>query len=338
MKKIVQFKTMDKDKKDKLLINSYKTISWLLWKLPTWLTYSLAAIGGEIYYWIMRDHSHYADVNLQIVLGEPKINRRVRQVARRSFRNYVKYMVDFLRQPHLSGQEIAGLVTATGWDFVEEAQTYGKGVMLISPHFGNWDGAATVAAAHGYNISSVAKDFNPPELNELLQGARRNKGIKIYSLKDSMRGLVNTLKKNDMVVLLLDSPLQNEGIVVNFFGRPVRFAAGPATLVYMTGSKVVLGYMTRQPGNRSFYGGWEPIVQYELTGERDHDIQAITQAIANDVEKLVRRHPDQWYMFHHIFLTEVEIAEHERQQNSVKKTRRVRSTSNLKSEESKTSL
>jgi KDO2-lipid IV(A) lauroyltransferase len=167
-------------KKDKLVVNGYKTISWLLWKLPPWFTYPLAAFGGEVYYWLNRNHSHLADVNLQIVLGEPAINRRVRQVARRSFRNYVKYMVDFLRQPHLSLHEIAALITSSGWNYIEEAQTYGKGVMLISPHFGNWDGAAAVASAHGYKISSVAKDFDPPELNELLQGARRSKGIIIY--------------------------------------------------------------------------------------------------------------------------------------------------------------
>ena len=325
--------------KDKVVVNGYKTISWALWKLPTWFTYALAAVAGEVYYWVVRDHSHFADINLQIVLGEPKINRRVRQVARRSFRNYVKYMVDFLRQPHLTRQEISALMTGAGWDIIEEAQSYGKGVMLISPHFGNWDGAAAVASSHGYQISSVAKDFSPPELNELLQGARREKGIKIYSLKDSMRGLVSALKKNEMVVLLLDSPLQNEGIVVNFFGRPVRFAAGPGTLVYMTGAKVVLGYMARQPGNRTFYGCWEPIIQYELTGERDHDIQAITQGIAGAVEKLVRRHPDQWYMFHHIFLTDAEIAEYRRQQESGgRKARKPRPTANLKAEESKTTL
>jgi KDO2-lipid IV(A) lauroyltransferase len=310
--------------KDKVVVNGYKTISWLLWKLPQWFTYPLAAVGGEFYYWLNRNHSHYADLNLQIVLGEPSINRRVRQVARRSFRNYVKYMIDFLRQPHLTIQEIAALITSSGWEYITEAQNYGKGVMLISPHFGNWDGAAAVATAHGYTLSSVAKDFDPPELNELLQGARRAKGIKIYSLKDSMRGLVSTLKANGMVVLLLDSPLQNEGIVVNFFGRPVRFAAGPGTLVYMTGAKVVLGYMARQPGNRTFYGCWEPVNDYELTGERDHDIKAITQGIANEVEKLVRRHPDQWYMFHSIFLSDAEYAEYEKQQQSHKKARRPR--------------
>jgi hypothetical protein len=92
----------------------------------------------------------------------------------------------------------------------------------------------------------------------------------------------------------------------------------------MTGAKVVLGYMARQPGNRTFYGCWEPVIEYELTGERDRDIKAITQGIANEVEKLVRRHPDQWYMFHSIFLSDAEYAEYEKQQQSGKKVRRAK--------------
>ncbi len=297
--------------KPKTIVNIYKAASWLCWKIPTGWSYRLAAVGGEAYYWLNRHHSREADRNMQIVLGEPQINGRVRQVARRSFRNYVKYMVDFLRQPHLKGQEIDAACISTGWKYVEEARQRGKGVMLISPHFGNWDGAATVFTAHGYKLVSVAKDFEPPELNELVQGARRGKGIQIFSLKDAGRGLLSALKNNGMVVLLLDSPLRNEGVVVNFFGQPVRMASGPGTLVYRTGATVMMGYIVRQPGNQTYYGCWEPeLKDYELTGEHDHDIQVITQSIANSLEKLVRRHPDQWYMFRHLFLTPEEVEEH----------------------------
>lgn len=301
------------NRKTKLLVNGYKLASWLTWKLPPALTYAGATIGGELYYWLARQHSRNADYNMMIVLGEKQITRRVRQVARRSFRNYAKYMIDFLRQPHLSAQEIIALCTTSGWNYIEEASQQGKGVMLVTPHFGNWDGSAVVVVGHGYQYSAVAKDFDPPELNELIQGARRGKGIQIYSLKDSVRGLLSTLKNNGKVVLMLDSPLRNEGVMVKFFDRYVRMAGGPGTLVYRTGSRVVLGYIVRQPGNRSYYGCWEPPLQYELNGERDHDIEAITQAIATAIEKLVRRHPDQWYMFRSLFLSDEEVAEHQRQ-------------------------
>ncbi len=314
--------------KNKLIVNSYKLASWLCWKLPARLRYTLAAVGGEAYYWLARNHSRQADQTMRIVLGEPKINRRVRDISRRSFRNYTKYMVDFLRQPHLTNQEIIALASTTGWQYLEEAKKTGKGLMMISPHFGNWDAAAVVLLGHGHKLSSVAKDFEPPELNKLVQDARRSKGVQIYSLKDSVRGLYNALKNNEAVVLLVDSPLRNEGVVVEFFGKSVRMASGPGTLMCRTGSPAIIGYVVRQPGNDSFYGCWEPALPCPATGDRDQDIQAATQAIARAMEKVIRRHPDQWYMFRSIFLSEAEIAEHaaiQLERTNLKAARRNRS-------------
>lgn len=293
----------------------------MCWKIPTRFSYWLAEVIGELYYWLNRKHSRNADINLRVVLGEKKINRRVRMVARRSFRNYLKYMVDFLRLPHLDAYQIDARVSGVGWHHITEAMAAGKGAMLITPHFGNWDAAASLMAAHGYRVSSVAKDFDPPELNELIQGARRIQGLTIYSLKDSFRGLFTTLKNNGLVVLLLDSPLQSEGVMVDFFGRKARLASGPATLALRTGSKVILGYIVRQPGNQQYYGCWEPPLKYELSGDRDRDIQIITQSIANAIETLIRRHPDQWYMFRPLFMSEAEIIEYRRRTNQERRAK-----------------
>jgi KDO2-lipid IV(A) lauroyltransferase len=307
--------------KSNMAVKIYKTGSWLCWKIPPQISYRLAAVFGELYYWVARRHSRYADNNIRVVLGEKKVNRRVRLVARRSFRNYVKYMVDFLRLPHIDVDQINSKVVGVGWDHIAEALAAGKGAMLITPHFGNWDTAAALMPVHGYQVSTVAKDFEPPELNELIQGARRAQGLTIYSLKDSFRGLYTTLKNNGLVVLLLDSPLQSEGVVVDFFGSKARLASGPATLALRTGAKVLLGYIVRQPGNRQYYGCWEPPLRYELTGDKDRDIQIITQAIANAIENLVRRHPDQWYMFRPLFMSEAEVAEYHHRQRQERRTK-----------------
>ncbi len=299
--------------KNKLIIVLYKAGSWICWKIPGWLMYPLAAIVGDLYYWLARSHSRHADVNVQIAMGEPKVNRRVRLVARKSFRNYFKYMVDFLRIPYMDAQQINELVTSVGWHYLTDTIADGKGAVMVSSHFGNWDAAVALMKAHGYKSSSVARDFEPAELNELIQGARRRSDLTLYSLKDSFRGLVTTLKNNGYVILLVDSPLQNEGILVNLLGRPARLAAGPGVLVYRTGARLLLGYVVRQPGNKNYYGCWEPIQPGELNGEREHDVHAITQAIADAMGKIIRRHPDQWYMFRRLFLSEAEMAEHQQQ-------------------------
>jgi lauroyl/myristoyl acyltransferase len=290
----------------------YYILSKLLYFLPVKPLYSLATIGGELYYWLNRKHSRNADKTMQIVLGEEKANRKVREVARRSFRNYGKYMIDFLRQQHTKTGETETFCTVGGWKHIYESLNRGKGVVLVTPHFGNWDGAAVVVMQGDFSLHSVAKDFEPKELNDLVQGARRSKGLKIYSLKDALRGLYTALKNNEIVVLLIDSPVEGEGVVVDFFGKPARFASGPATLAYRTGASLMFGYVPRQPGNVHTYGVWEPPIEYEMTGNREQDIFNITQAFARAMEKVVRRHPDQWYMFRKLWLDEAEFAEHQK--------------------------
>ncbi len=298
-----------------LIVYIFKIASWLCYKVPRRISYAVATIGGELYYWIARNHSRHADRNMRIVLGEPKINRRVRLVARRSFRNYAKYMVEFLAQSHPKAPTRPGFMGQGGWHYFDSALEQGKGLMLVTPHLGNWDAAIELVCGYSkYQLHTVAHDFKPPELNKLIQGSRERLGIKVYSPEGALRGLYNALKKNEVVVLLIDSPLKNEGIIVEMFGKPVRFAQGPATLALKTGAGIMLGYVTRQPGNQTFYAVWEAPLQYEVTGDRERDIVQVTQLLAKSIEQLIRRHPDQWYMFRPLWLTEEEVIEHERHQ------------------------
>jgi KDO2-lipid IV(A) lauroyltransferase len=294
------------------LAKAYYVFSRILYRLPVKPLYLIGAIIGELYYWLNRKHSRYADENMRIVLGEAKINRRVREVARRSFRNYCKYMIDFFRQQHTKTGETEVYCSVGGWEHIYQCLERKRGVVLVTPHFGNWDGAAVVVMQGDFSLHSVAKDFEPKELNDLIQGARRSKGLRIYSPKEALRGLYNALKANEIVVLLIDSPVEGDGVVVDFFGKPARFASGPAMLAYRTGAALMFGYVVRQPGNGHTYGIWESPLQYEATGNREQDIINITQAFARAMEKAIRRHPDQWYMFRKIWLDEVEFTEYQK--------------------------
>jgi KDO2-lipid IV(A) lauroyltransferase len=287
-----------------LKVKLFRFISWLCYYTPAWLRYYLAGAGGQLYYWLVPGHSRYADQSMQIVLQEPKINRRVRRMAQASFRNYARYMADFLRLRYVGTEEVKKVAIVGGWNNLDEALNRGKGVLMITPHFGNWDIAISLAAERGVKINSVANDFEPPELNTLIQNIRRKQGLYIYSPKESLRGLYTSLKKNGVVALLFDSPLpeKEEGIVVDFFGKPARFPSGPARLAYQTSAAVMLVYVARQPGKQRFYGMWEPHLTYELDANREVALKTITQIIAHELEELIRLHPDQWYMFRKLWV------------------------------------
>lgn len=287
----------------------FKFISYACYKMPPTIRYNLASLGGEAYYWLARDHSRKADENMRRVLGEKTINRKVRMYSRRSFRNYVKYMTELITNPYMSHTQIQESIASGRWSSLEDTTANGRGVMVVTMHFGNWDIAGSLVTTNGYKVSSVAKDFQPEDLNELIQGARRERGLTIYSVDDrkALRGLYQALDNREIVALIIDAPLQNDGVVVNFFGAPARFAAGPAAIALKKNVPVLVAYVARQPGNTHYYAFWSEPIDFKPSGDRDRDIQGLTQKIADEIERIVRRHPDQWYMFRHLWLNDEEV-------------------------------
>ena len=293
-------------------MNAYKVflvLSWLAAHAPLWLSYRLAAVTGDLYYWFVPSHSSKADRNMQQVLGAPTITRQVRDIARQSFRNYAKYMVDFLRMTHVDLAYFERTVLSQGWQYIDECLARGKGIVFINTHFGNWDTAAAIVCGRGYTVTTVADALKPKELNDAIQNVRRNWGMTLFSVESALKGLYSSLRRNEIVGIVYDKPLRGEGVPVTFFGRQTWLPSGPAHLVLKTGASVLFGYTVRQPGNTCLYGVIEPPLEFALTGNKEQDVQAITQAIVDAMEKAIRRHPDQWYMFRDMWPSEKEMRE-----------------------------
>ncbi|MCL5962174.1 MAG: lysophospholipid acyltransferase family protein [Chloroflexi bacterium] len=288
----------------------FKLLSFLSGRLPLRLTYALAVIGGDLYYSMVRKHSGNAVENMRHVLGPTASEKEVRRVARLSFRNYAKYMIDFLRFPYLSRRDIDRLCTTLGWENLEAALQEGKGAIVLSIHFGNWDlGAAMLG---GYRVPALAlvDTFKPPALDKLIQGTRQKVGLELVpvEVEGALRKIFHMLRRNGMVLIMFDKPQPDGGVPVNFFGGRAWLPNGAAALALKTGAKLIPSYLAREPGGMSFYGELAPALEYELTGDKGKDIQTITQKIVDSAQEIIRRHPDQWYMFRRMWPGEVSTA------------------------------
>lgn len=264
--------------------------------LPSRLVYLVAVLAGEGFYWLWREKSRITLQNMARVLGLPPDHPQVKLVARRSMRNYTKYLAEFLRLRHLPPGEIARAVRQVrGWEHLEQALAHGKGVIFVSGHFGNWDvGAAFLART--FKVTVVADTFRPPRLNELVQGIRRHTGIEVIDVDGSARKLFRVLRRNQIVGLLIDRPVDSSGVEVTFFGQRTNMPAGAAALALKTSAVVVPMGMWRNPDN-TYSGVIAPPIVPASTGNFEQDVQALMQKIVQGLEGIIRLHPDQWYMF-----------------------------------------
>jgi lauroyl/myristoyl acyltransferase len=278
-----------------------RSLSFASNKVPVRISYWVGNLVGDIVYFTSRRHSANAVSNMRRVMGEDASWQAVKATARNSFRNYSKMMVDFIRFPHLDEDDInRTVIDQHGWEYLKRVHAQGKGVIAITGHFGNWDLAGALLAAHGLPINAVADSFEPEKMDKLINGTREKNGLHIIRLDTgSLKRIFTAIKKNEFVMLLFDRPQEDTGVAVQFFGETAWLPEGPAAIALKTRASIVVGYCARKRGDKTFYLSCEPPVEYEhlLTGDKERDIQIITQEIANRMEEIIRRHPDQWYMF-----------------------------------------
>jgi lauroyl/myristoyl acyltransferase len=280
---------------------TYRSVSFVTGKVPVRFSYWIGKRVGDLVYLTWKEHSANAVSNMRRVLGDNADWQVVKEVARDSFRNYAKTLVDFLRYPHLELRDIQRAIPRqSGWENLDKALEKGKGVLIVTAHLGNWDMAGALLGSKGLPIYAVADTFEPKKLDDLINGTRERYGIKLIKLDTaSLRKIFTALKHNEIVMLLFDRPEDEKGVPVQFFGETAWLPEGPAAIALKTHASIVLGYCLRRKGDKTFQGAFEEPIEYEnlLTGDKAKDIQIITQQIVTRMEALIRHHPDQWYMF-----------------------------------------
>ncbi len=269
--------------------------SFLLKFVPPQVGYQLANLFGPLIGWCWPRHYRRARHNMAQILGpaaDPReISRRVRDV----FRNYGKYMIDLLWLPRAEPRELEGNFQIVGLQHIDEAMRRGNGLVLITAHMGNWDVAGAVLAAKGYPVNVIVETLEPRRWNERVQEIRERVGMNAIPLEHGARDMFNALRSNQILGVLIDRPLDRDGVAVRFFDAVTRVPEGAARLALRTGAGVVAAGIVRQ--GRSFVAHVSPLIEVDPSGDRVRDAQELTQRAMDWLEDVIRQHPDQWFMF-----------------------------------------
>jgi lauroyl/myristoyl acyltransferase len=281
-------------------------LAWHGWQrldamLPRPARFLVATALGELLYWMLSNKRAAVLDNMAHVLGAEASPGEVRLVAKRSFRNYAKYLSEFAHLPRWTAADLEALMAgATGWEHVDEALADGKGAIFITPHFGNWDVAGWYFGQR-HDFKAIVEALHPPELDVLVQGWRKAKGIGIIPLAGAVRGVMRALQHGGIVAIVVDRPTHatGEGVAVRFFGQQTRVPGGAARFALRTGAPVVAAGVWRTPRN-TYEAIAMPPMRFQPSVDpaaQETDEARVMQRIMEEIERMIRTHPDQWYMF-----------------------------------------
>jgi Kdo2-lipid IVA lauroyltransferase/acyltransferase len=285
------------------LRNLLETIpAWFLLKLLGLLPRNLAMvvgkmIGGATYYL----HSRLRRVGyINLGLALPALSDHERDViVRQVFTNLGKLLVEFSQFPKITRANISTLVEYDGLENYERAAERGRGVLMLTGHFGAWELCAFAHGAYGHALSFLVRPLDNPILDRMVNEYRELSGNRTINKNRSVKKVFETLKNGEDVGFLIDvNTLSDQGVFCDFFGIPACSTTGLAVFALRTEAPVVPGFLIWDETLKKHRLKFEPEIQLIRTGDFKEEVRLNTARFTKQIEEYARRYPEQWLWVH----------------------------------------
>lgn len=185
-------------------------------------------------------------------------------------------------------------------DDLATALREGRGAVVVTGHFGNWDVAAKTLREYGRPINIVmAREVNATT-HEYVRAARERAGVRvIYSDTSvfSSLNMIRALQRNEVVAIQLDRSLGAGGTrLVPFFGMPAAFPSGPFILARLAGAPLVPVFIPRL-GTRRYAIRVSGCFRLTREARDARALQRVMTEVVQAFEEVVREFPTQWFQF-----------------------------------------
>ena len=283
-----------------------KLLMWLGGALPRSCALRLFSTLGALAFYLLPKARVTTEVNLSVAM--PELSRpELRKTARRVWSDLGRNCVDVLRFPRSGWDELDKLVRVEGLAILEEAVSRGRGTIAVTGHIGNWEMLGAYFSMRGYPLSVLARPLRDARFERLLDRQRRGKGMRPISRIANARPVYESLKRGDILGVLIDQDTPVKGVFCEFFGRPAFTPAGPAYLAMRTGAAVVPMAISMQSDGTHLVRILKPIDASAKDGDdKDRRALEITRECTRSLEKLIRYEPTQWVWMHERWKTRPE--------------------------------
>ena len=253
---------------------------------------------GTLCWFVMRRRRRIALENLESALGAERTPGELREIARGAFRHFGRLLVEGLTLDRFPPPDAGGRIRYEGLEHIRSAYASGRGVILFSAHFGNWELAALLQGWMGLPLTMVTRPLDNPLLESRLAAMRALSGNEIVHKHNALRPMLGALNAARGVAIVIDQNVRDgSALFVDFFGRPAATTPGLALLALRTGAKVVPVFAVPAAD-----GGYDvtylPEVVPNRTADRERDVLDLTQRCTSLIESWIRRHPAAWLWMH----------------------------------------
>ena len=259
-------------------------------------------LAGKVLYHVLPLRRAVVMDNLRRVFGAAAPAAEIERLAQAHYAHLWRLFGEFLRFRWLSAARRAASVHVQNVETLASALDRGKGVLILTGHFGNFE-VATIAGLgnfpemHG-RIHFVRRAIKPRWLDALVTRRFRRAGFGVMAKRGSLDAILERLAAGDMVVFPFDQHAgPPDGIESEFFGHRAWTFKSLAIIALATGAPVVPAASWREPDGSHVLRFDDPVPPVENENVSE-EIRLTTRAYNAVLEGLILRHPEQWFWVH----------------------------------------
>jgi KDO2-lipid IV(A) lauroyltransferase len=262
-------------------------------RVPLPVLYRVADVLAMATYLTCRAPARTLRANLTRLLPDAPDSARAR-LARRIFRNYARYLVDYGRFRWMAQAELeAAMAGLDGGQNLQEAFRMDRGVILVTGHVGNWELGGVFFGHRGVKVHVVTLPDGSRQIDAIREIYRGEHAVNTIVLDGSPFApleMMAALRRREMVAMLVDRWGKADGVPASFLGGTHYLPRGPFALSLATGAPILPAFVVRDGG--TYRGIVEPPVVVT-----ENDFAPYAARVSRALEGVIRRCPDQWYNF-----------------------------------------
>ena len=279
-----------------------KLIGFFVARLPRPVTLIIGGRLGALIFWLAPQQRELTCQQLRCSLNLPD-ERRIRVMAKQCFENLGKTVLEFMQFPRMNSKKIQQYVSFEGLQHAEQALAQGKGAIILTGHFGNWELLAASISATIAPLTPIVRELRSPRLNALVSSYRERAGYATIDRDTGIRPALRCLKRNELLGIVADVDTSVSGVFVDFFGRPAYTPYSPVAIALKTGAAILPTFIVRQ-SDGSHRAIIEPPLVLQRTDVKEQDLVVNTQKFTKIIESYIRQYPTQWIWMHQRWKTQ----------------------------------
>jgi len=253
--------------------------------------------------------AHQLDRRHRLVAAEnlrhafPTLDERaVDRLVRASYLHLATMLVEIIRIPrtlrpgnlydHVKHADPGDLDLIGAW------VATGRPRLVLTGHFGNWEVLSYVTGLVGFRGGIIARRLDNPYLDRYLAHFRRHTGLELLDKSADYARILEILAGGDGIGMVGDQDAGPRGLFVDFFGRPASTFKSIALLSLEYEAPIFVFGAARVGSPMRYVIYLEDLILPEEYASRADAARAITERYTRALERLVRRHPEQYFWLH----------------------------------------